>query len=447
MPLAKNDGARAASTVDRDIIAAASAPRPRGGSTSHTSSSPIVQQSTPLRSPTGTTNLSGHTNPVPANLFAPDRQALVERAIVDEMAMKAGALTTVPEVEDYTFKMPSRAEEVRDEVARKTGLRGQSLDMAMGYRAQQEQATGRPVQTDAEAEAEMSEAERAFKSGVRATRKGMREGGRADKLKAMTSDAFAALSPRQKAAVELNSMLTAAIEADLGVGQKGNPGGQKYDDAVEELFTGEGATARYAPNTVGVLENIGWSGPATDLDDILKGRALFTRQDIDDLGPEREGVAPDASLNTSMKIRDDIQSSLVKAFTSARKEPVQGENLLAAKQDLLDYKDMPGFSNKPGREVVPGVDLNSFFRSGFDLLSNSNTEFTPEQILADAKQNLTEQEFQQFLNFVDVNSRDAKNYRQPLGTNPEQTYFDPVEFRQSIAASLRKERGDARSRR
>jgi hypothetical protein len=330
--------------------------------------------------------------------------------------------------------------------------------MAMGYRAQQEQATGRPVQTDAEAEAEMSEAERAFKSGVRATRKGMREGGRADKLKAMTSDAFAALSPRQKAAVELNSMLTEAIEADLpgadgkGVGHRATgkrsttEEGKQYQAQVEALFTGEGATAPYAPNTVQLLSELGWEGaPATDLEDILSGKALFTRQDIADIGPSRGG--PDASLNTSMKIRDDIQSSLVKAFTSARKEPVQGENLLAAKQDLLDYKDMPGFSNKPGREVVPGVDLNSFFRSGFDLLSNSNTEFTPEQILADAKQNLTEQEFQQFLNFVDVNSRDAKNYRQPLGTNPEQTYFDPVEFRQSIAASLRKERGDARSRR
>jgi len=455
MPLARNDGARTApSNVDRDIIAAAAAPRPREAEPSHTSSSPIAPQPNPLRPPTSPIVSSGHVNPPMTNTFAPNRQALVSKAIVDELGMKTGALTTVPGVEDYGFDMPTRAEVVRQEVAQQTGLRGQALDMALGYRAQQERTTGKQVQTSDEDRAEMSEAERAFKSGVRATRQGMREGGRADKVKAMSSADFAALSPRQKAAVELNSMLTAAIKADLGVSHRpinkeaDTEAGKEYQAAVERMFTGEGTTSRYAPNTVQLLSDIGWEGaPATDLDDIFKGRALFTRQDIADLAPRREGEGPDASLNTSASIRDQVQASLVKAFAGARKEPVQGENLLAAKQELLDYKDMPGFSDKPGREVVPGVDVNAFIRSGFDLLTNSNTEFTPEQIIADARQNLTDAEFQSFLNFVDINSRDAKNYRQPLGTNPEQTYFDPVEFRQSIAAELRKERGDARSRR
>lgn len=439
MPLANDasTGGRS-TTVDRDIIAAAAVgARSRDGESDRTSAGPITPQ-TILRGPTHPSNVSGHTNPVPTNMFAPNRQALIDREIVDDLGMKTGALTTFDDV-DYTFKMPTQADQYADALAagraeaREQGLTGTAIDVWAS------QAAPRLMKDERATEAG-DDATAAFKAGIRATRRGVNQGGSAERARAMTSAEFAALSPRQKAAVELNSMLLEAAKADRGLAQKGDPGGKEYDAAVEALFTGEGRTAPYAPNTVGVLENIGWTGVGTDLEDVLSGKLGFTRQDIEDLGPEREGVAPDASLNTGEHLRDQLQSSLVKAFTASRKEAVQGENLLAAKQELLGYDKLPGFSEKKGREVVPGVDVNTFIRSGFDLLTNSNTEFTPEQIIADARQNLTETEFQQFLNFVDVNSRDAKNYRQPLGANPEQTYFDPVEFRKSIAAVLRKER-------
>lgn len=440
MPIASDSTTGTREAVDRDIIAAAAAgSSSRGAGATRQSSTPITPQGDHLRGPSYGPNTSAHENPVPSILYGPGRESAVDKAIVDDLAMKTGALTTVDGVEDYTFKMPTRDETVRKEVAAATGLRGQPLDMALGYRAAREQQTGRKEQTSDEDQAEMSEAERAFKSGMRATRRGVNQGGSVDKTKAMTSEQYAKLSPQQKAAVELNSMLTAAAEADQGVKQKGNPGGDEYDAAVEKLFTGEGKTAPYAPNTVGVLENIGWSGTGTDLEDVLSGKLLFNRQDIKDLGPEREGVGPDASLNTGEHLRDELQASLVKAFTAARKEPIQGGNLLAAKQELTGYDKMPGF-DLGGREVMPGVTVGKFIQSGFDLLANSNSGYTAEQIIADAKQNLTDQEFQSFLNFVDINSRDSKKYRQPLGTNTEQTYFDPVEFRNSIAVALRKAR-------
>lgn len=440
MPLAPDRTTGSREDVDRDIIAAAAAGS-RPSEPSRQSASPIVQQGTPLRSPSHPINSTGHTNPVPSILYSPTRAEAVQQEIVDQLAMKTGALTTIPEVEEKSTGV----------AAWDARLSGQVPDVAPSYgagaRAGNPQA-GILEKQEAADQAEMDAAFQGFKQGIRATRRGVNQGGSKERTKALTSEAYAAMSPQQKAAVELNSMLLAAIEADMpgadgkGVGHPNtgkpakNEEGKQYQDAVEKMFTGEGKTAPYAPNTVGVLENIGWSGPATDLEDILSGKLLFTREDIQGLGPERDGVAPDASLNTAESMRDELQASLVKAFTAARKEPIQGKNLLGAKRELLDYDKMPGFSDT-GREVVPGVTVGKFIQSGFDMLANSNSEFTADQIIADARANLDDKEFEAFLNFVDVNSRDAKKFRQPLGSTEGQTYFDPVEFRKEIAKALR----------
>jgi hypothetical protein len=441
MPIAPDASTGTREDVDRDIIAAAAGAGSRPDTPSRTSS---IISSGGLRGPEHPLNSSGHTNPVPSILYGPSRAAALDKAIVDDLAMKAGALTTVPEVEEYQFQMPTRDESVRAEVARESGLRGRALDQALGYRAAREQQVGRPEQTSDEEAREMSQAERAFKSGMRATRRGVNQGTGRGNSEAMTSAEYAALSPQQKAAVELNSLLLAAAKHDRRVGHEStgkeakNAEGKEYQEIVEKLFPGEGVSADYAPNTVQVLESIGWTGTGTDLDDILSGKLLFNEQDIADLGPSKGG--PDASLNTGEHLRDELQASLVKAFTTARKEPMRGENLLEAKRTLTDVGKMPGYSADEGREVVPGVSLGKFIQSGFDLLANSNSGFTAEQIIADARSNLDDREFQAFLNFVDVNSRDAKKYRQPLGDTAATTYFDPVEFRKSIAPLLRKER-------
>lgn len=412
---------------------------------------------------------SARTNPAQRNPFGPKRDELLERAkserkaelvdqvtgvpgmrrdFVDELAMKAGALTTTESTVDYDAPTQADAysaalEQAKVE-AKEMGLTGTAIDVWASQRAPK-------LMEEEVATAEGDIATRMFKAGVRATRRGVNSGGSNQRQRAMTSAEFAALSPRQKAAVELTSMLAAAAEQDRGVSQKGNPGGDEYDERVEALFNGEGATARYAPATVDVLENIGWTGTATDLDDVLKGKLGFTRQDLKDLErPENKG-GTDVRLNTAAKMRDDLQSSLVRAFVAARKEAVPGQNLLGQKRELLGYDELPGFATGESRVVSHAEDgtpvqLNEYFKTAFDFLGDSNTTISPDDVFAQVKANTTDEEFAAFLNFVDLNSREAKNYRQPLGDTEGKTYFDPVEFRQSIAKELREERGRARSR-
>jgi hypothetical protein len=448
MPIASDvsTGGRKAE-VDRDIIAAAAGSRPTTSTVSRPA--PLVSQGDHLRGPEHPANSSGHTNPVPANLFAPQRDALLERA-KEELAMRAGALTTVPEVEAGSTGVPAWDAAI----ARHTGggmPTVQTPSYGAGARAGIPSVDLADEHRTAAAEAASDAASRE-RSDKRATRKGLREGGTNQRQRAMTADEFAALSPRQKAAVELTSMLAAAAEADrqVGHGPTGKPAttedGIAYQATVEEMFGGDATDMRYAPNTVEVLRNIGWTGEDVNLNDIVKGKLGFTRQDLADLERPENKTGTDARLNTSAKMRDDLQASLVKAFAASRKEAVTGENLLEGKRTLLGYDELPGFASGKSREVAPGVDLNTYIRKAFDILADSNSQYEPQQVLDQAKVTLSDEEFQAFLNFVDINSRESKNYRQPLGNTEGQTYFDPVEFRQSIAKELREERGRARSR-
>lgn len=457
MPLASDTSTGGRKTeVDRDIIAAAAGAASRPSTTTVNRPAPLVSQGDALRGPTHPNNYSGHTNPVPTNMFAPQRDALLEQATA-ELAMRTGALTTVPEVEDRTtgvaawdaaLARSAGAHGIAEEVVPSYGAGARAgapgVDLAAQYRTDTAEAAADAASRD--------------RSDRRATRRGVNQGGSFEKQKAMTAAAFAALSPRQKAAVELTSMLAAAAEADREVGH--GPGGKantaegkEYEAAIAEMFPGSTLEdTRYAPNTVELLKNIGWSGTATALDDIVSGKLGFTRQDLVDLERPENKSGTDARLNTAEKMRDDLQSSLVKAFAASRKEAVSGENLLSGKRELLGYDKLPGFSTGKGRIIVKGetpeqdVDLNSYMRKAFDILADSNSKYEPQQVLDQAKVTLTDEEFQSFLNFVDLNSRESKNYRQPLGETEGQTYFDPVEFRQSIAKELREERGRARSR-
>lgn len=428
----------------------------------------IEPQGDALRGPDHPKNRSDHANPAMRNPFGPKREKRVEQAkvekkqadvdrvlgtpgmpndFVDELAMKAGALTTIDGLSDGA-DLPTEADAYADALdaaraeARAQGMTGTAIDVYAGQRAPE-------LMQETEATADGDIATAMFKSGVRATRRGVNQGGSFEKQRAMTAAEFARLSPRQKAAVELTSMLAAASERDRAIPRANREVTDDYRAAVEALFTGEGAEAskkNYAPNTIAVLQDIGWKGTATDLDDVLSGKLGFTRQDLADLERPENKSGTDARLNTAEKMRDDLQSSLVKAFAAARKEAVPGQNLLGAKRELLGYDELPGFSTGASREVAPGVDLNTYVRKAFDILADSNSGYEPQQVLDQAKVTLTEEEFASFLNFVDLNSRESKNYRQPLGNTEGQTYFDPVEFRQSIAKELREERGRAGSR-
>lgn len=122
---------------------------------------------------------------------------------------------------------------------------------------------------------------------VEAADKSMRRGinqGAGKGTEALTLEQYQELNPKQRAAVDLNTMLVAAVKEDLAARVKGsNPGGKEYDAQLAELgLTGD----RYAPQTVELLDRINYDGDGAKLNDFLKLKVGFTANDLEDLEPQ-----------------------------------------------------------------------------------------------------------------------------------------------------------------
>lgn len=261
---------------------------------------------------------------------------------------------------------------------------------------------------------------------VEAADKAMRRGinqGAGTGTEELTLEQYQALNPKQRAAIDLNTMLVAAVKEDLSTKVRGtNPGGKEYDAQVAELgLDGE----QYAPETVQLLDRINYDGTGAKLNDFLKLKVGFTANDLEDLEPEQGG--PDLSLPTSMKQREDLQAALVNAIKSVRKDPADGNALLTQQRDLLNTDQLPGFG-----EANPQGSLdeqrNYFFQDMFERLARTDDKGSKE-ILGKVEAQLTEQDWQAFNSYLQVRSREAKQYSMPLGGDPSADYASPKIFR------------------
>lgn len=103
---------------------------------------------------------------------------------------------------------------------------------------------------------------------------------------------YQALTPAKRAAVDFNSALVRAVEADkeaIAPG-KGTPEETSYRQAASRLF-GE-APAEYAPNTVALLDAIGMTDQAATIDDYLQLRSAVFQTDLGVVDQPRASKMP-----------------------------------------------------------------------------------------------------------------------------------------------------------
>lgn len=109
-------------------------------------------------------------------------------------------------------------------------------------------------------------------------------------------DAYFGLNPQQKAAIQFNTGLQAAVEADKALSDYDSGGDKDYKSAVEELFGKEGGSDYYAPNTLAFVQSLGLNNDKIgDLDNFLNLSAAITQEEVDSLGAEGY-KAPDQKL-------------------------------------------------------------------------------------------------------------------------------------------------------
>ena len=107
--------------------------------------------------------------------------------------------------------------------------------------------------------------------------------------KELSQEAYAALAPRQRAAIDANTALAQAIMADKAeydANAKLATSDKDYVSGVKALFGEERGSENYAPRTLAVLQSLQNTGTAnvvgkSDLDDYLTGRRLLREDDLD----------------------------------------------------------------------------------------------------------------------------------------------------------------------
>ena len=270
------------------------------------------------------------------------------------------------------------------------------------------------------------------------------------------------LSPEQRAAVDFNRMLISAVHKDRKMQDKYDMSDlerSKYDESLAQVF-GEDAPKpdMLAPETLGVLRQVGFHDDAATLDDFLSLNAAIGRKQIERMAPENiqlanehtgplapgSNPAPGLSVTANEKDREkfDLAQTLAYDTGSMQAAMAKTQPLLATITDVAklerndDVTAMGGVANKVKPTVGYGdaqydqngvpQDLNSYFQLAFEKIASKEKD--PKAVLADANSILTPEEFSQFHSYMANRAINAQRYELPLGANPEAKYMKPEQF-------------------
>lgn len=380
----------------------------------------------------------------------------------DELGMRAGALTTVPSIDKPEAavkakpKMASDTETyIRNATRTIDDLRGPEAAQSEDYRMKSLEAsalglddataskmsgtapiTSESLQDKMDLSGELrAEAFAADAEGRerRSRRAAMNLGAKRERTESITSDEYAKFTPKQKAAVDLNTMLVEAVSTDLGRKGVGGKDLEADDQAAFERVFGRAPAenAPFAPTTVNLLDTIGADLEGFNLKQVVKLKGGFTRDDLMRLGDKpREGEGPDASLTTPQTVRNDLQDALAGTLMATRRDPASAAGLLQTQQALTGSDTMPG-AGKPGVLNPDGSitgtmeeQRNFQFQRALNALINPELKSQRETIMSDMRE-MTGEEWPLFLDFVGTRLRETKQYGNDLDGNPATEQLKP----------------------
>ncbi len=304
--------------------------------------------------------------------------------------------------------------------AKAKGIRGR------GVQAYVQERTGMPGSTgymqDAVDARAATDVERDMvKSEERAQRRGMNQG-RGRGTDALTADEYNAMTPEQKAAVDFNTMLVGAVQADRKEKAPALPS-PEYLASATELFGDGAADQPFAPNVVELLDKVNFDVDGQKINDFLKLKVALTADDVAKLRPEDPAVGPDASLLTPEYTRSRTQESIVDALRETRTDPARGATLKDLQRETLGTTKAFDFGSD---------DANMFMERAYLMLATPENKGTRDQILDTVRQTATPEHWKMFVAMLDTRSREARQYQDPLGDDPSVDYYKPKRFRAAL---------------
>lgn len=265
-----------------------------------------------------------------------------------------------------------------------------------------------------------------------------------DKPVRMTPEQYAALGPRQKQAVDFNTALVAAVRRDRKNQGFYEHSSQEQRDRIDQLekdmFGEDRGSDMLAPETLGVLKQIGFSDPNADLDDFLSLKAGIHARDLKDLaGPEptvEDAMrAPEPTQDSPEQDRLDLSRMLAAKTGTMQRALAKGQSLLQTINATATADRASLVSSLGGNPAKPaqapgfgGTPRDQWFQQLFDSLahSDSDVKFVLDTITLEHPEDL-----QDFRNFAAARVSNAERFGERLLSDGMQSRT-PEEIRREL---------------
>lgn len=234
----------------------------------------------------------------------------------------------------------------------------------------------------------------------------------------LTTAEYEALNPRERQAIDFNSMLRGAVKRDTRKQDEYKPTAEQsknYDAAVVSMFGKDGASDSgfYAPETMAVLRQLKIDDDLGDIDDYLGLKVAIKDSDLPLLnavnkGGGLEGTPEILQQNVELKtmLAESTKPVIADALASGA-QLLQNFRLTARGARTTDIADMGGIA---GQKYAKGFGPES--DSDFTLFSNflgAAKMRPPEELatgLAAAKAELSPQQFDALTYYLQTNGLD-----------------------------------------
>lgn len=253
-----------------------------------------------------------------------------------------------------------------------------------------------------------------------------------EKVEAMTTAEYEALTPEQRAAVDFNTLLVDAVNRDKSsqaeYKKTANAAERAaYDDAVEDMFGSGHGSDLYAPATIAVLDQIKFEDTTKDLDEFLDLRAALTDKDVENIAKAGDNPkmtlaevpafsSPEQQAEASQqRQRTQYAQEISEKTAAAIEEQMQRSNAV-----LADFRAT--FANATTSAVTglggTGPEIvapNEDFAGLFDTFSQKQYVNTVGESLNMMRQQYGDQFTNDFQQYLADRTAEAKRYSLPLG--------------------------------
>jgi hypothetical protein len=277
---------------------------------------------------------------------------------------------------------------------------------------------------------------------------------------ALTWDEYDRLSDDQRKAVDFNTLLVRAREADLSVSHATDETQRKtYETDVKAIFGEQGGSEKYAPNTVALLKQIDFTAVGQDLDEYLSLERAFTADEVKKFSledvPELKQLGQGGVNYEGARQRTNVEAAEVTAVTKSAdaiaKAMTDANVVLDSFYATMEQARLPITGTYGGKALtvetpelgfpVKGqtYDLTdetqakaAFFTDAYALAASGQMDRVWEQL---SKHGATDADVQELFSYLDTRSQQEQRWGRPEGLlvdTAELNYLSPEKTRASI---------------